>query len=477
MSHFEDIQKDLLATVRSFMVRFPMVEPGSKVVVAVSGGSDSVALLHLLQLLKDDLGLSLHVAHLNHMLRGEESEQDAAFVAELAGRYGLPFTVEAVDVHAYRHEKKLSTELAAREVRYRFLSDTARLAGASRVALAHHGDDQAETILINFLRGAGIAGLKGIPPVREGFYIRPLLCLRKAELERYCEAAGLSFRRDSSNLQQVYARNRIRLSLIPMLEKEYNPRLVPALLRTGELCREENEYLEEQARFAFEGALKGAAAGRVELELAALEVMPLVLRRRVLRLAWGAIVGADKNISFYHTAGVVDLIDRGESGSQISLPGMVSVVRLPPYLVFLREQETKKIPEYIYQLQIPGPTRIPELDRLVWTDFVSRTTLPDPRLLPSEEVYLDFDKLPPKLFVRRRLNGDVFHPFGLSSEVKLKDFLIKQKIPLAMRDQLPLISTPKEIVWVAGLRLGERWKVDETTRRVLHLKVVHNNIL
>lgn len=475
MSHFEGTQNGLLATVRSFIVRLQMVEPGSKIVVAVSGGADSVALLHLLHLLQDDLNLSIHVAHLNHMLRGEESEQDAVFVAELAGRYGLPFTVEAVDVNAYRRKKKLSIELAAREVRYRFLKDTARLVGASRVALAHHGDDQAETILLNFLRGSGISGLKGIPPVRDGFYIRPLLCLRKAELERYCEEAGLTFRCDSSNLQEVYTRNRIRLSLIPLLEKEYNPGLVPALLRTGELCREENEYLEEQARHAFTGVLKSSFAGRVELDLAGLKVMPLAMRRRVLRLAWGAIAESDKNLSFHHTAAVIDLIDRGEPGLQVSLPARVSVIRLPPDLVFLREQEKKMIPDYVYQLQVPGTTFIPELSCWLQADIVPRANLPDPRSLPPEEVYLDFDKLPPKLFIRRRLNGDVFQPFGLKSEMKLKDFLIKQKVPLAMRDQLPLLSTPAEIVWVAGLRAGERWKVDETTRRVLYLKVVYNN--
>lgn len=476
MSHSKDFPKDLLAVVRSFMLRFRMVEPGSKVVVAVSGGADSVALLHLLHLLKDDLDLSMHVAHLNHMLRGEESEKDAVFVAGLAGRYDLPCTVEAIDVETYRREKKLSIELAAREVRYRFLDDTARNVGASKVALAHHGDDQAETILINFLRGSGISGLKGILPVREGF-IRPLLCLRKAELERYCEETGLSFRRDSSNLQQVYTRNRIRLNLIPLLEKEYNPELVPALLRMGELCREENEYLEEKARLAFEGVQKETHDGRVALDLAGLKVMPLVLRRRVLRLAWGAIAGPDKNMSFHHTAAVIGLIDRGEPGLQISLPDLVSAIRLPPDLVFFRERETKHIPEYIYPLQVPGSTFIPELSRLLQAVIVPRANLADPRLLLPDEIYLDFDKLPSKLFVRRRLNGDVFQPFGLTSEMKLKDFLIKQKIPLAVRDQLPLISTPEEIVWVAGVRAGERWKVDETTRRVLHLKVVHNNNL
>lgn len=464
---------DLLERVRDDMARHRMTEPDSKVVVAVSGGPDSVTLLHILYLLKDELEISLHIAHLNHMLRGEESEEDARFVAGLARNYGLPATVQAIDVPAYREQRSVSVEVAAREVRYAFLNEVARQCGAVKVALAHQADDQAETILINFLRGSGTTGLKGIPPVRQGFYIRPLLSLRRFEIERYCAENKLKYRIDSSNIKEVYLRNRVRHSLIPLLEREYNPALVPALLRLGELCREEAEYLEAQTRLAFRNSLKEECNGRLTLGLAELAAMDLAVRRRVIRMAYSKLMGRDGNISFHHVEEVIRLVDRGATGSCIILPGRVKAIRSYRTLEVALEKDGPGVPYYLYPLVIPGATHIPELERTIYAElFPIAAIKQDLKKLPPAEAMLDFDKLPQQLYVRRRRNGDIFHPFGRSKGIKLKEFLIKQKIPQVQRDRLPLIGTPEDIVWVAGLRSGERWKIDQTTKRVLHLKIV-----
>ncbi|TEB17225.1 tRNA(Ile)-lysidine synthase [Pelotomaculum sp. FP] len=462
---------DLLDRVRNDMARHRMTEPGSKVVVAVSGGADSVTLLHLLYLLKDELEISLHIAHLNHMLRGEESEEDARFVAGLAQSYGLPSTVQSIDVLAYREQRRNSVETAAREVRYSFLSDVASQCGAKRVALAHQADDQAETILINFLRGSGTTGLKGIPPVRQGGYVRPLLSLRRFEIERYCAENGLKFRTDSSNMKEVHLRNRVRHRLIPLLEKEYNPALVPALLRLGELCREEDEYFETRARQAYLGALAGESEGCLTLRLADLAGVDLAVRRRVIRMAWAALAGHEGTLSFQHVEDVIRLIEGGRTGSSAILPGSVEAVRSYRFLELMREEERTGAPYYQHPLVIPGTTHIPELDRTVYAELVPFDFRPDPKKLPPNEAVLDWDKLPKQLYVRRRKAGDVFHPFGMPAGMKLKDFFIKQKIPQAQRDRLPLVGTPEAIVWVPGLRAGERWKVDHTTKRILRLKI------
>lgn len=461
---------DLLYRVFDNIKRHRMVERGCKVLVAVSGGPDSVAMLHLLNLLKDELGITLHVAHLNHMFRGAEAEGDALFVADLAERYRLPATIEARDVPAYRDENRLSGELAARQVRYRFFQETARQVGASRVALAHQADDQAETILINFLRGAGATGLKGIPPVREGFYIRPLLTVRRREIERYCKEMSLPFRRDSSNLKPVYARNRIRLNLMPLLEQEYNPGLVSTLFRLGEICREEDSYLEEQAGRFYREALEETGAGRVVLRLDVLGDMPLALQRRVLRRAWQALTGEMKDLAFQHTEAILDLCG-GTTGSRTVLPGKVLAVRSYNALEFVKDQGEPAVPYYMYPLKAPGVTYIPELDRTIYAGLSQRPHQCAPGSLPPSEALLDFEKLPPQIFVRRRLEGDVFYPYGQVSEMKLKDFFIKQKIPREERDRIPLVCTPEEIAWAGGIRTGEKWKVDEKTIQALHLKL------
>jgi len=454
------------------MSRHRMVEPGFKVLVGVSGGPDSMALLHVLHLLKDELGISLHVAHLNHMFRGSESEADALFVADAAKRYNLPATVETVDVPAYRARHRLSGQVAARQVRYRFFLETAKSVGASRVALAHQADDQAETILINFLRGSGITGLKGIAPVRGGFYIRPMLTVRRYEIESYCNAANLPFRRDSSNLKAVYARNKIRMSLLPLLEREYNPSLVSVLLRLGEICREEDKYLEEQSEAAYRNSLREASTGRVVLSLEELKPMPTAIKRRVLRRAWQVSTGEPADLSFGHVEAVLGLIGESAAGSKIILPGNVTAVKSYNTIELLREQDGEGVPDYVYPLEIPGVTRIPELGCCISAMLSSRERDVDLASLPPTEAMLDFDKLPAWIFVRKRRDGDVFHPYGLASEMKLKDFFIKQKVPRRLRDRIPLVCTTEEIVWVGGVRTGDRWKVNGNTKRVLHLKLV-----
>lgn len=461
----------LIQKVRDYMSRHRMVERGDKVLAAVSGGPDSIALLHMLYLLKDELRISLHVAHLNHMFRGEESEADAFFVAETAQRYGLPITVESVDVPSYRRRHRLSNQIAAREVRYKFFTDCAGQVGASRVALAHQADDQAETILINFLRGAGTGGLKGILPVRNGIYIRPLLNVRRYEIESFCSEMDLAFRQDASNLKPVYTRNKIRLSLTPLLEKEYNPKLVPALLRLGEICRAEDVYLDQLATIAFQEALLAADTGYVSLSLERLARTPLALRRRILRRAWQTVSGAPGSLDFQHAEAALNLVNSGTTGSQMVMPGHVVAVRTYTALELKRAPVRKDVPGYIYQLQAPGTTYIPELGISVEAALYCGEQDCNPRSLPRSEALLDFDKFPSDIFVRRRLAGDVFCPYGQASALKLKDFFIKQKIPREERDRIPLICTPQEIIWVGGVRPGEKWKVGASTKRMLHLKL------
>jgi len=466
---------DLVQRVGAFIKRHQMVLPGSLVVVAVSGGPDSVALLHILNYLKSELGISLHVAHLNHMFRGKESEEDARFVAELAGSLGLPFTVAAEDVPAYRNKYRLSSQVAAREVRYNFLRKVALSTGAARIALGHQADDQAETVLINFLRGAGPAGLKGMLPVRDGFFVRPLLEVRRAEIERFLSDKGFLWRQDSSNQKTVYTRNRLRLELIPYLEREYNPALVPALLRLAGICREEDEFLESVANRAFPRVSCRTADKGLSLDVAGLKSLAPAIIRRVVRRAWREMAGSGAALTFERTESVLELLGPGKSGAKVELPGGVLARREGGNLYLGRVlPKTGRAPYFCYPLKVPGSVYVPEAGCTITAEIKELSQAPDPKSLPADEALLDLDRLPVDLCVRRRQEGDVFWPLGQALPQKLKDFFIGQKVPFWQRDLVPLVAKGREIVWVGGIRPAEPYRVNEKTKRVLHLAIERN---
>ncbi len=466
---------NLVQRVGAFINRHKMVPPGSLVLVAVSGGPDSVALLHILNYLKKELQFSLHVAHLNHMFRGKEAEEDARFVAELAGRLGLPATVAARDVPAYRDKYRLSSQAAARQVRYNFLREVALSTGAARIALAHQADDQAETVLLNFLRGAGPAGLKGMLPVRGDLFIRPLLEVRRTEIERFLSDNGFLWRQDSSNQKTIYTRNRLRLELIPYLEREYNPALIPALLRLADICREEDEFLEDVAEKAFAKVSRKVDSKCLSLDVAGLDSLEAAVRRRVVRRAWREIAGGDAALTFERTESVLELLGPGKSCAEVELPGGVLVRRAGRNLYIGSVlPKTGRVPFFCYPLKVPGSVYIPEAGCTVRAEITELHRAPDPKSLPAEEVLLDLDRLPADLCVRRRQEGDVFWPLGLASPQKLKDFLIGQKVPRWQRDLIPLVTCGREIIWVGGIRPGEPYKVGKGTKRILHLKIEYN---
>jgi len=456
---------DILPQVRKTIARFGMLRRGDVVVVGVSGGPDSVALLDVLCRLRDEYRLILHVAHLNHRLR-EEAAREAEFVRQFAASYGLPVTVEAADVPAYAKEQRLSIEVAARELRYRFFAHVLAAVGAARVALGHQADDQAETVLLNVLRGTGLAGLKGIPPVR-GPYIRPLIEIRRAAVEAYCSFRRLKTCLDASNLQTIYHRNRIRRELLPLLERDYNPGVVAALCRLAAIAREEEELIAAEAARVYAQILTATETG-VALKTKPLNVLPRALARRVVRRAYKEVAGIPYELDFLHTEEVLGLLHRG-AGKEVTLPRGVRVVRTYEAIFFACGKESE-VPDFSYLLNLPGTTFIPELSLMVEARLQAPGT--DPAALRPEEALLDYDRLQLPLLLRRRRAGDIFHPFGYPAPVKLKNFLIDQKVPRYRRSLLPLVADGEGIVWVGGVRVSSRVAVTPETRRCLHLRLI-----
>ncbi|MCL5780505.1 MAG: tRNA lysidine(34) synthetase TilS [Firmicutes bacterium] len=466
---------EVLARVRKEIARHKMVEPGQLIIVGVSGGPDSVALLHIFRSLAGELGISLHVAHLNHLFRGEEARKDACFVRELCLRWKIPCTVEERNVPAYAREKRLSAQVAAREVRYQFFYDVLEKTGGNKIALAHHANDQAESVLMNFLRGAGLSGLSGIPPVRDNLFIRPLLSIRREEILQYCQGHGISFRTDSSNLKTLYRRNKLRHRLIPLLEQEYSPGLVNILNRMAEQVRSEDEFMEDLARHAYKQVLLSQETTGLVLDRIRLARQPVALARRIIRIAWENIRGSKQDLTFEHVEHLVERLWGGGPERVWQLPVGINVRLTYDTLAFLARE--RQAPMTTCELPVPGSV-VTETGLKITSQVIRREELLwHPGELPAHQAVLDYDRVTLPLMVRFRREGDVLVPFGLGKRVKLKKMLIDRKVPRHLRDQIPLVVEQKtdRIVWVAGIRLADDVAVGHSTEKVILLSLENGN--
>ncbi len=441
--------------------------------MAVSGGADSVCLLHVLMNLREELNLNLHVAHLDHGLRGAEAEADAAYVTHLASRLGVPATIEKHDVMAYKQAHRLSTEEAAREVRYRFLAETAASIGSDMVAVGHTGDDQVETVLMHLVRGSGTRGLVGLRPLNRWqspggpavTVIRPLLGVSRRETEAYCRRHRLAARTDTSNLSLSPLRNRIRLELLPLL-REYNPRVAEAVLRTAAIVADDLAFIDAETE-RFWKKVADMRQNTVVLDRGAFGRLPPVIKRSLLRLSIERLIGGLKDIEARHIEAVMEALDK-PAGKQLTLPdGLIFAIEYDRYLLTTEPAALSPFPvlEGEYRLNIPGQTRLPGW--LVSAAFVDQPPVAEENKLVA---YVDLEKTGRLLLVRSRRRGDRFMPAGLGHEKKLGVFMIDARIPQAWRDRVPLVCSPQGIVWLAGYRLDERARVTPDTKKVLRLE-------
>lgn len=456
----------MLDKVRETIEKYNMFQAGDKVVVAVSGGPDSLALLHALQELKGIWSLKLSVAHFNHRLRPEASEE-ARYVSSLADRLSVPVYIGEGDVARYAGEHKLSTQVAARELRYDFLSSVLEKTGSNKLALAHQADDQAETIVMYFLRGPSPKGLAGIPPVR-GKIVRPLIETGREEIEQYLQANRLEPVIDPSNFQKVYLRNRIRLELMPVL-KEYNPNLPARLVKAAELFRDEDNYLEEETSRCWE-KLCSRHQDRILIDYEGYQPLAAAVKRRLLRRCFHELTGTSKDLGFEQVDRIYHRLEAPDKGKKLELPGGVWVQYSGVHVIMSNRVAGKEKTDYAFQLEGLGTKS--------WSGgSITVEAVPAETVLSTSfkgdnrwKVQVDGDKIKFPLTVRNRRPGDRFYPLGLGGSKKLKDFFIDLKLPHHLRDEIPIVvSADGEIVWVAGLRLDERFKITETTRKVFCL--------
>ncbi|APV45419.1 tRNA(Ile)-lysidine synthetase [Dehalogenimonas formicexedens] len=455
-----------------------LVSRGDRVIVAVSGGADSVTLLHILHKVRDELGCELHVAHLDHRLRGDASHQDAQFVAGLAQKLGLPSTIEARAVRTYREENRLSTEEAAREVRYKFLSEVAEKIGASSVAVAHTLSDHVETVTLHLLRGTGLTGLVGLKDKSILRYkrvgpltlIRPLLCLKRAEVEEYCRELTLEFRTDATNESLSFTRNRIRHTLLPGLRKDFNPRIDDALDKLAKIAADDVDFIQTETSKVASGVVR-LDGNTVAIDRKGFASLHPALKRALLRQVLSSVLGSPKDIEAVHIEAMLDVAE-GETGRSIDLLDGVAFVSGYQDLTLGRNAfEDIPLPEIKGErsLNIPGVTEISGW-RVKATILENGTGLLTAGASDEYTGLFDLDAVGDELKVRARRAGDCLVPLGMESQKSVKDFFIDTKVPRAWRSRIPLVVNPCQVVWVVGHRLDDRVKVTPSSRRILRLE-------
>jgi tRNA(Ile)-lysidine synthase len=448
-----------------------LIERGDRVVVAVSGGADSVALLSVLRALAPSWNLSLRVAHFNYGLRGTESEEDAAFVRRVCERLDVPCVSERLTL-TEDLRKGRSLQEAAREARYAALLRISASVGAHKIALGHTRDDQAETVIMWLLRGAGTTGLSGMPSMRSPF-IRPLLAVDREEVLSYVMEQGLEFREDSSNAKAIYMRNRVRHDLLPVL-KRFNPAIVGVLTRQAEILREENTCLETIAADQFAHVVMDVRTGACLLSRTGLLALPLALQRRVLRKAVQHVTGLHRGPSFTAISTILNRVVCRRSGSCATVRN-VEVSREYDAIRFqcvgAMPGGTTETRNMAVPLPIPAIVSWPLTGQRLQADLVHCcSSETKPLKVPPTQAMLDADRLTLDLRVRAWAPGDRFQPFGLKGhQKKLQDFFADRKVPRIARARIPLIVAPEGIVWVAGYRADHRFRVTASTTRVLRL--------
>lgn len=486
---------DFVRQMHRFILRHAMIENGETVIVAVSGGADSLALLYGLHALRTQLNCQLHVAHLNHCLRSD-ADVDAAFAQQHATHLELPCTIRHAEVPLLMKQWKLSVEASARRARYQFYEDVCTQIRATKVALGHHRDDTAETVLMNLIRGSGTTGLKGIAPVRDVKFIRPLAGFTRQQIEVFLTSMGLVPRQDSTNADTRYLRNRIRHELIPLLETGYNPNIKTGLSRTADVLGAESEYLDKVAREAFEACrIQDSTEGEtpiksqsIVLDSAKLQQYHIAVQRRVLRQCFSEMLGYTNDLYFTHCEAMLNLIEGGSPSAVLALPNGLRFRRVYQYLIFevnagSRSPISVETESFAYPLAVPGKSSITALNAEIIAelgDIRSREVLdlPDGKF----EAVFDYEKLKEAfanlaaeilpLTIRNRQQGDRFQPYGMRGTKKIKDFLIDAKVPRYERDRIPLLVCGSEILWIVGYTTSERFKIQPGTQQYLYLRYV-----
>lgn len=457
---------ELLALFEHTLRIYALVEPGQRVLVAFSGGADSTALLHLFCTIREEWSLEVNAAHLNHALRGEHSDADEAHCRQVCASWHVPFFSRKVEVLQEAEGRRISVEMAAREVRYAFLQEVADAIAADVIALGHTRDDQVETVLLNLTRGTGSAGLSGMP-IRKGKIIRPLLGVSRQQIRQYCAQHGLAFVEDISNLDPRYSRNRIRHHVLPQL-RQLNPRVDAAVERLAMVVRDEEKWWQEYLRSLEPVFTLSRRENEWRIPLEWLKQQPDAVQRRVIRHVARELCADGAELGFEQVERLREAMCHGKRAG-ITLHGgnLHMAVGQNALRVWLKPETFPSAYEIV--VNVPGETLIPAAGMLMVAEY---STLPEGGQWRQDnwEVWCDASRIVGKLVVRNWRHGDRVQPLGMRGHRKLSDIFIDRKVPVHLRRQVPVVCDEEGIVWVVGICLAERVRCTPETERTVYLR-------
>lgn len=460
--HSNSMRDKVIETVE----RNKMINKGDKIIVALSGGPDSLCLIHVLSTLVDKYEIKLYAAHVNHMLRGSESDEDEATCRKFCKKNNIEFFSKSIDINAMANENNISTEMAGRDARYKFFEELLKKIDADKVALAHNLNDQAETVLMRLMRGTGIEGLVGIKPLRDEIYIRPIINISRKEIEDYCEENMLPVRIDKTNYEPIYSRNKIRLELIPYIQQNFNSDIISTLNRMCELIKRDENYIQENVIKVFQKYCD-IGEDKVIIYKDAFYLHPSLISR-VIRRALLEIKGDINNIQSIHIDNIIDL-QKSNTGKFTIVPKEILVKNVYGNIEITRQKENFKENINTSRELKFGDNNIEELGIRI-----SIRPIENSKKLKFESndniKYFNSENIK-HISLRFRKNGDRFSPLGMKGSKKLKDIFIDLKVPREERDFIPLLCFDEDISWIIGYKMSDKFKVHEGVKNIIEVSV------
>ncbi|MBY1383732.1 tRNA lysidine(34) synthetase TilS [Clostridioides difficile] len=452
--------------VLSTINKHNLIQKGDKIVLGLSGGPDSVCLLHVLNRLKKDFNIEIYAAHLNHQIRGIEAQKDALYVSKLCEDMGIIFFVKSINVPKYCENEGLSLEEGARKLRYEMFYEIKDKIKANKIAICHNLNDQAETVMMRIMRGTGLKGLKGIDYIRDNCIIRPILDVERSEIEEYCEAYNLNPRIDKTNLENIYTRNKIRLDLLPYMKDNFNSNVIESIVRMSNSLKSDNDYIEKEAEAKFREVSNIKEKGFVEINLDDFVCLHDAIKVRVLRNSIKHILGDTNFVDQRHIEDIMSLEDNSKVNKMLTLPRNIFVYRKKDSIILTNEEIVSEEIEFYYNIPSNGFIKIKELKQIIETQVMSIDRYKSMKLDNSSKGF-DFNKVKGGIVIRSRRQGDKIK-LAMGSK-KVKDLFIDLKIPREERCKIPIITDSEGIICVGDYKISENYKIDENTKEVLKI--------
>ena len=464
----------MIQKVYSFVKQHNMIEAGDKIIAGVSGGADSVCLLMVLKELQSILDFEMVVVHIEHGIRGEESIRDAQHVEKLCHEMGIEFEICSYKVGQIAKELKLTIEEAGRKVRYETFEKMQKKYGANKIAVAHNMNDNAETVIINLIRGSGLSGIHGIVPVRDNI-IRPVLCLTRDEIEEYLSKKGLKYCIDSTNLENDYTRNKIRNSILKTMKEEINPKVINHIFDTSKIILEAEQFIQNMVYTKMdECCIIGDS--KVKIDIEKFREYDVVLKKEIIRESIKQVCKSIKDFGNTHIESVLEL-ENMNSGKMISLPAEIIAEKSFGYIEITKQKSVGDFDIYL-PLDLEGITVVDKNKELKITARVFERSK---EFSISKKMYtkcFDYDKIKGDLVIRNKKDNDTIVINDKGNRQKLKKYFISEKIPKDERKKVLIIADEEDVLWIIGHRISEKYKITDSTQKILELQMkgVQDNV-